>query len=316
MKEYLEKILHQEVGLSDYSELNRLPLIYRGSFQFYVAETNNLKFLIAVPVDETNLSILRRQQKQIEVCSGFYCALYLKKMNYYSRDKMLEEGIPFIWENHQIYLPFLGIMLNQAENRELKPCTEISFLTQKLLITALYQDWSGITVTEAAKRLDVSKISVTRCFDEMEILDIPLLQLKNRARKFSVAKNRKAAWKIIRPFLRNPIICTFRLAERIEKKLIKSGITALSSYSMLEDNAYPTYAVLKPELSKIGILKKKQISASESPECVIHEIGYHIPLIKKDAVDPLSLTLMLSAEEKNDPRIAKAIEEMLEEYVW
>ena len=131
---------------------------------------------------------------------------------------MLEEGIPFIWEDHQIYLPFLGIMLNQAENRELKPCTEISFLTQKLLITALYQDWSGITVTEAAKRLDVSKISVTRCFDEMEILDIPLLQLKNRARKFSVAKNRKATWKIIRPFLRNPIICTFRLAERIEKK--------------------------------------------------------------------------------------------------
>lgn len=316
MKEYLEKILHQTVNLSDYGELNRLPLIYRGSFQFYVAETNNLKFLIAAPVDEANLSVLRRQQKQIEVYSGFYCALYLKKMNYYSRDKMLEEGIPFIWENHQIYLPFLGIMLNQAENRELKPCTEISFLTQKMLITALYQNWNGITVTEAAKKLDVSKISITRCFDEMEILDIPLLQLKNRARKFSVAKSRKATWKIIRPFLRNPVIRTFRLAEQVEKPLIKSGVSALASYSMLEDNTYPTYAVLKPELSKSGILNKKQISLSESPECVVHEIGYHIPQIKKDAVDPLSLTLMLSSEEKSDPRVAKTIEEMLEEYVW
>ncbi|MBO4440892.1 hypothetical protein J5834_02145, partial [bacterium] len=164
--------------------------------------------------------------------------------------------------------------------------------------------------------LDVAKISVTRCFDELEILDIPLLQLKNRARKFSVEKNRKTTWKTIRPFLKNPIIRTFRLAERIEKPLLKSGISALSSYSMLEDNPYPTYAVLKPELSKSGILKKKQVAASETPECVIHEIGYHIPLIKKDAVDPLSLTLMLSNEEKNDPRVAKTIEEMLEEYVW
>ncbi|MBR4489871.1 hypothetical protein IKP13_04485 [bacterium] len=316
MKEYLEKILHQTVDLSDFEELNRLPLIYRGSFRFYMAETNNLKFLIAVPVDETNLSILRRQQKQIEFYSGFYCALYLKKMNCYSRDRMLEEGIPFIWEDHQIYLPFLGVMLNQTGNRELKPCTEISFLTQKLLITALYQNWSGITVTEAAKRLDVAKISVTRCFDELEILDIPLLQLKNRARKFSIEKSRKKTWKTIRPFMKNPIIRTFRLAERIEKPLIKSGVSALASYSMLEDNTYPTYAVLKPELSKSGILNKKQISLSESPECVVHEIGYHIPQIKKDAVDPLSLTLMLSSEEKSDPRIAKTIEEMLEEYVW
>ena len=316
MKEYLEKILHQTVNLSDYGEFTSLPLIYQGSFRFYMAEMNNLKFLIAAPVDETNLSVLRRQQKQIEVYTGFFCALYFKKLNFYSRDKMLEEGIPFIWENHQIYLPFLGIMLNQNENRELRPCTEISFLTQKLLITALYQNWNGITVTEAAKILDVAKISVTRCFDELEILDIPLLQIKNRARKFSVEKNRKTTWKTICPFLKNPIIRTFRLAERIEKPLIKSGITALSSYSMLEDDPYPTYAVLKPELSKSGILKKKQISVSESPECVIHEIGYHIPLIKKDAVDPLSLTLMLSVEEKSDPRIAKAIEEMLEEYVW
>lgn len=316
MKEYLEKILHQTVNLSDYGECTSLPLIYQGSFRFYMAEMKNLKFLIAAPVDDTNLSVLRRQQKQIEVYTGFFCALYFKKLNFYSRDKMLEEGIPFIWENHQIYLPFLGIMLNQSENRELKPCTEISFLTQKLLITALYQNWNGITVTEAAKILDVAKISVTRCFDELEILDIPLLQIKNRARKFSVEKNRKTTWKIIRPFLKNPIIRTFRLAERIEKPLIKSGIAALSSYSMLEDDPYPTYAVLKLELSKSGILKKKQISVSESPECVIHEIGYHIPLIKKDAVDPLSLTLILSAEEKSDPRIAKAIEEMLEEYVW
>ena len=172
-------------------------------------------------------------------------------------------------------------MLNQAENRELKPCNHLSFLTQKMLLVALYQNWNGVSVTEAAQILGVSKISITRCFDELEILDIPLLQLRNRARKLFVAKNKKSTWKIIRPFLRNPVIRMFRLAEQVEKPLIKSGFSALSDYSMLEDNTYPTYAVLKSELSKSGILKKKQIFSTESPECVIQEIGYQISLIKK-----------------------------------
>lgn len=316
MEEYLKNILHQPVELSDFNELNKLPLAYRGSFRFYTAETDNLKFVIAAPADETNLTGLRRQQKQIEIYTGLHCALFLKKLNPYSRDRMLEEGIPFIWENRQIYLPFLGFMLNETENRELKPCEQISFLTQKLLLTALYENWKGISVTQAAKALDVSKMSVTRCFDEIEILNIPVLQLKNRARKIVADKNRKSMWKTLKPFFRNPVIRTFRLAENIEKPLIKSGFSALSEYSILEDNPFPTYAVTKAELAASGIMKKKLMIHGETPECIIHELGYCITSIKQGVVDPLSLVLILSDEEKRDPRVSKAVQQMLEEYVW
>lgn len=316
MKEYLENILHQPVEVSDFNELNKLPLVYRGSFSFHVAETDGSKFLIVVPIDGTNLTDLRRQQRQIEIYTGFRCALYLKKLNSYSRDRMLEEGIPFIWENHQVYLPFLGFMLNPAETRELKPCEQVSFLTQKLLLSALYGNWHELKVTQAAEALDVSKMSVTRCFDEIEILDIPVLQLKNRARKIVSAKNRKLMWKTIKPFLRNPVIRTFRLAEQIEKPLVKSGFSALSEYSMLEVSAYPTYAVTKADLSASGIMKMKPMALGELPKCVIHELGYSIPAIKQGLIDPLSLALILSDEEKHDPRVEKAIKQMLEEYVW
>lgn len=316
MEEYLKNILHQPVELSDFNELNKLPLAYRGSYSLHIAKTGGTEFLIAVPADETNLSDLRRQQRQIEIYTGLNCALYLKKLNPYSRDRMLEEGIPFIWENRQIYLPFLGFMLNQSENRELKPCEQISFLTQKLLLTALYENWRGMNVSQAAKILDVSKMSVTRCFDEIEILDIPVLQLKNRARKIVADKNKKSMWKSIKPFLRNPVIRTFRLAENIEKPLIKSGFSALSEYSILEDNPFPTYAVTKAELAASGIMKKKLMIHGETPECIIHELGYCITSIKQGVVDPLSLVLILSDEEKRDPRVAKAVQQMLEEYLW
>ena len=96
-------------------------------------------------------------------------------------------------------------------------------------------------------------------------------------------------------------------------------MSRIDAHAMAKDTFEENFSVQKCLtiiLSKSGILKKKQLSLSELPECVVHEIGYHIPQIKKDAVDPLSLTLMLSAEEKSDPRVAKTMEEMLEEYVW
>ena len=38
-------------------------------------------------------------------------------MNYYSRDVMIREGIPFVWEGHQIYLPFIGMLINENKRQ-------------------------------------------------------------------------------------------------------------------------------------------------------------------------------------------------------
>jgi hypothetical protein len=36
---------------------------------------------------------------------------------------MLEEGIPFVLENSQVYMPFLGMLLRPNETRTIKPCS-------------------------------------------------------------------------------------------------------------------------------------------------------------------------------------------------
>ncbi|MGN0715320.1 MAG: MarR family transcriptional regulator, partial [Anaerovoracaceae bacterium] len=184
MKEYLERILHQDIQLSDYKEINKLPLACRNTCDLQVMRIGNQECILAVPLETLNLTELRKQQRLLERFSGHYCALYLSNMNYYAKDKMIEEGIPFVWENHQIYLPFLGILLNQNDGRNPRNCEQISFLTQKLILIAIYENWKGVTVTQAAERLSVSKMSVTRCFDEIQVLGLPYLKIKNRARKF------------------------------------------------------------------------------------------------------------------------------------
>ena len=128
--------------------------------------------------------------------------------------------------------------------------------------------------------------------------------------------DRKNAWALIRPVLRNPILRTFRLAEPIQAELPLSGISALSAYSMLADDPYPTVAFEKAQLRELDVPGWKQVPPMEEPLCVAHEVGYILPFGKQNAIDPLSVTLMLTDNDMADPRVEMSVNEMLEEYVW
>ena len=52
----------------------------------------------------------------------------------------------------------------------------------------------------------------------------------------------------------------------------KAGISALSEYSLLSDNPYPTYAVTKKEITDLGIKAAKQVKLTDDVGCVILEI--------------------------------------------
>ena len=105
MKDFIEKTLHQKVEITPYKEIKKFPLVLRTNYEFYQMELMDQVCVLASPKEKSGLTVLRRQQKQIERLTGAYCVLYLNHLNYYSKDKMLEEGIPFVWENHQIYIP-------------------------------------------------------------------------------------------------------------------------------------------------------------------------------------------------------------------
>ena len=116
--------------------------------------------------------------------------------------------------------------------------------------------------------------------------------------------------------MRNPVIHSYLLNDGIESDLPLSGISALSKYSMIEDNTYPTYAVAKDRLKELKISQIRSTPKGEMPVCVVDEVGYMINYRKSNTVDPISVSLMITNEEKSDPRIEMAIEKMLEEYVW
>lgn len=316
MREYIEEILHQDIEIVPYEDVQTLPLSYRSGYDLYRMTVGGREALIAAPKSRISLVSLRKQQRQMVIYTGLPCVLYLTDINYYTRDALLKEGIPFVWEGHQIYLPYIGTLLDDHQERVITACAQISYLTQKLLLTALYQSWHKVTVTEAARLLGVSKMSITRCYDEMEAMSIPYLTVRSRARSITADTDKKAMWETIQGILRNPVISTYALRREPETALPMSGTMALAHYSMLDEGPYPILAMTKKKLAEVNITAEKLVPAGEIPGCLVQKLGYQIPFEDGIAVDPLTTALSITEEEREDPRISMAIDEMMEEHVW
>jgi len=316
MKDFLEQTLRQSVSIEETEYLNdKLPLAYRGRYNFYKVRTNGQSWIAIRPKSDASLVMLRKDRAKIEKAANLNCAIFLDSTSFYIKEKLVEEGIPFVLKEKQVYLPFIGLLLSNENKRDIAPVHLISFLTQKVIFVAIYEKWENVTVSEAAVKLGVTKMSISRCFDEIEYLNVDILGMKGKSRVITVPVDIKKLWDDIQSVLRNPVIARYELAENIQLDK-KAGISALCEYSLLSDNAYPTYAITKKEIAEIGIKKMRQVHPGEEIGCVVLELGYFVDFENRGAEDPLSVALTITEMEKQDERIRISIKEMLEEIVW
>ena len=70
--------------------------------------------------------------------AGLNCAIFMDSTTCYIKEKLIEEGIPFVLAGKQVYLPFIGFLLSSSGERDIVPVQLISYLTQKLILIAIY----------------------------------------------------------------------------------------------------------------------------------------------------------------------------------
>lgn len=318
MENTIEMLLHLPCEEREFLEIDAIPLFLRGSYHLKMLRVADVSFLIAVPTEKINFATMCKHRKKLMELAKKECVFQFKTVSAYVKQKMLEEGIPFILEGKELYLPFLGVVLNDKA-REKKELTRISFLTQKMLLTILYKKIQSITVTEMARILGVSKMSATRCFNEIEAFHPEMIVDNGKAgRYFRWSKTKQELWDTVRPLLRNPVEKEFLLDCIPPWALPKSGLTVISYFSMLADNSYVTYAIVKQAIKDLHPEKLPQVPKEEVPVAVIQVMGYTYLYEDTDelVIDPLSAILSLTKEELNDPRIEGAVEEILEEFIY
>ena len=134
MKEFLEKTLRQNVIMTENKEVyKKLPLAYRGRYDIFTVETNGVLWMAIHPKDDIGLVVLRRDRAGVEKITGLNCAVFLDRTTFYIKEKMIEEGIPFVIDRKQVFLPFIGYLLSKGNERELAPVHLISYVTLQML---------------------------------------------------------------------------------------------------------------------------------------------------------------------------------------
>lgn len=176
-------------------------------------------------------------------------------------------------------------------------------------------------MTETARLTGYSKMTVSRCLDELESV-IPgcvTVEGRNRYLSFPTAKTLMEQYNYLKPFFRNPVrkeVSLFSI--QVKTKILSAGgFSALSEYTMLGDNVYPTFAVTKDDFRQLEKEESLMITPNgEDPKSVLEVWEYLILLSGKKLPDPISLAISFEKRDDTDERTKMAIEEMLEGYVW
>jgi len=307
---FIDKLLKTNSVVTDYTGWDQLPLMIQKGYDLHVVNTDGIAYLTAQPTADQRLPEIYRQHVQMEHLTGMHCVIYFPEARAYLADLLVDYGIPFVIQGKQIYLPFLGMMLKKE--REIRPCSQLSFAAQKLLLTAMYEKWQNVSVTECAARLDFSKMTVSRCFDEIEAMEIPYVNQKRNRRILNMPEDPMEAYYELKEYFRTPLIREFGLKEIPDWANTKplSGMSALCHYTMLEDIGPLTIAVRKREVKDLR-LSDSAVKYGENPKCVIQEIGYITAYGDGTVLDPVSVSMLITKQDLEDPRVEKAINEMI-----
>jgi hypothetical protein len=285
-------------------DVSGFPIYLAKQNEFYLAKLNSVDCLIVAPTERQSLPDLKKIYAAISKLVSYPVVLELASPAKYVRDKLVAYGIPFISGSNMIFLPFVGTILMDSV-RDVEKKAELSFIAQKVLLTALYERWDGTSIADAANRLGVSGMSVSRAYDDIEGVGLPFIRRNGRIRLFLLESGVKEYWDAIEPHLRNPVKKVFRIAGvKCTEDVRLGGMSALCRYTMLADNMQPTYAIHGVKLADIA--SRYEIVPKEA-ECdaELQVMAYMINYGDGVAVDPVSAYLSLSEQDMSDPRIEK-----------
>ena len=301
----------------------KLPLpIYLSEREVYEARCEGISFIVVEIKDDEQFTIsaLKNQLVQYIECTGKNVCFNFPSVTKIERNELLKNKIPFLMIPNQVYLPFLGIVLNDIFKKEKKYSKQKMMpLTQVLFLFLLYQkEDKPILKTEIANRLGITKMSITRASEQL--MEMELLHLEKNGRDNFVSRNGmpREYYERAKPFLINPIqkiVCVD--SKTIPNELYVAGESALSQLSLLNAPKISDYAISKEILNVQNLELLSEQWDQNDTMCHLQLWKYNPALFAKDGiVDIVSLICSYGNVNEQDERVQMCIDEAMENYKW
>jgi DNA-binding MarR family transcriptional regulator len=310
--EFLKRTLRLNVKIDESTQNYPLPNYIISRYTMRSALFDRQKVFLLYPKTELDqVNAIKKHIQKIQTLEKLPVIVVLTRITARQRQNMVDAGIPFIVENKQCYLPFLGTVFTEKCDAEVESVEKLIPSAQMLLFYYIYQNQRELYANEAVDALGVSAMTITRAVRQLEQTGI-IHTYKNGVKKIITSKHtgkelfEKAKRYLFCPINRKQYI----RKEMVDESLLISGDQALSMYSMLNPPRVSCYATGDSTQWKDQV-EDTLIDDTEQVELQLWKYDPRI-LAKGSTVDVLSLAMCFCGDP--DERVEEAVEEMLEDY--
>ncbi|MEE0686178.1 MAG: winged helix DNA-binding protein [Lachnospiraceae bacterium] len=315
MKKQLEQYFSCEVKIREYKKELALP-IFMTMRGIAMVEIYGVNFAIIDVVKEVDLSVAAMKKQKAKYEEVLQCPVaYKVALNSVSmRNALVKNGVSFVDLPGNIFLPFMGIVLQDIYKKQFVKADKMMPATQMVFLELLYMnDEESALKSEVANKLNLTKTSITRATAQLE--EMGLIQQIKSGTEISIQRNysRKEYYENAKAYLINPVqkvITIMRQEATFES--FDAGETALSQLSELNPPRIEECAIYKGEevIDQLEIVDSRY---EDKDDCLNVQLWKYNPsyFAREGRVDPVSLACTFKGNE--DERIEMCIEELLEE---
>lgn len=287
---------------------DRLPLFIRECYSFARASIGNVPCLLLTPVEpEPTLKEMMDHVSGIEKVEPVPVVFHFISINEYRRDVFIRNRIAFITER-QAYIPFLGaILMNEGIRKERrKKC--FTYSAQLLVLLYLARREKRLYVSEAAKFLSYSAMTLSRAVAELKDTGLFSVTKAGVNNVIEGVYEGRELFDNVRPYLSSPVRRTGYISRKdVNEDMVLTSENALGAKTMLCPPEISTYAVAKRKFDGTRIVDE---FFDEKNQVKIELWAYDPTILSSDGY-PDNLSLILSLQDVCDERVEEAAEELL-----
>ncbi len=311
--DYIERTLGEKVERKPWPSAGKLPLYFKGLYQIDYATIGVQECLLISPKGELGpISAIVKHIARIKEEWNGPIALELARITRQRRQSLLAEKIPFVVPAKQLFLPFMGALLQERfdsertlANEQLQPSAQV------LLFHFIYGNNAPLYINRLPERFGLSAMTVTRAAEQLTKAGLLNVHKDGVKKVLTCELTQKALYQKAHPMLINPVRKRFFIDNaELPNGSFLAGESALAQLTMLGAPSVAVYGLAKSE--KFASQTTQLIDSDK--QCQIELWRYNPTVLSgEQCADALSLALSLA--QLQDERVEIAIEEILDK-VW
>lgn len=310
IKNYLSTSFGWKVEIESFdTNKGKLPYALLSTAEYGVVRYKDFECVAIEPKQGYDFRMIRNLVGTVERKTGMTAILVIENLDSYQRRVLIDSRINFIVPDKQIYLPSLGILLNERGLGVRKYESEkLSAVAVAVIVFQLTKrNLQGKSVSQVAEAMGYSVKTLSLAVNELEQHGLVSFRQEGRKKLLDFTLSPKEMWEKMYALSESPVEKRMYTTEAsiMSEIGVKASDTALSEVSMLVPPRQPVYAVYgrNPRLN--------ELSLNPNDGTAIIEVWKTDPKLTAVNGNMDIFSLALSYKGEDDPRVKKEIDKIL-----